>query len=223
MSSHRLPGKVLRPLLGTPMIAYLIERLAQADGLDAIILATSTDASDDGLAAFAAGRGIACHRGALADVGGRMLEAARRHRLDALVRVNGDSPLLDPALVAKGIALFRRGGSDLVTNVRPRSYPKGQSVEIVAVEALARAMEATQDRADREHVTPFLYAHPEHFRVTNFAAASPRPELQLSIDTDADAARIEAMMARMTRAHLAYGVEALIALADAVGAEAAAE
>src|SRR6185312_7877584 len=110
------------------------------------------------------------------------LKAAKAAGFDALVRVNGDSPLLDPALVAEGVALFRAGGADLVTNVRPRSFPKGQSVEVIAVAALAAAMAETRDPADREHVTPFLYAHPERFRIRNFAAPRPRPDLQLSVD-----------------------------------------
>ncbi len=218
-SSRRLRGKVLRPLCGRPMIAYLVERLAQAAGLDGIVLATSTEADDDALAALAEGLGIACHRGPLDDVGGRMLAAARGQKFAALVRVNGDSPLLDPALVSKGIALFRKEDAELVTNVHPRSFPKGQSVEVIATAALEAAMAEAREPAEREHVTPFLYAHPERFRIVNFAAARPRTELQLSVDTEEDFARIAAMLDRMTEPHLAYGVEALIALADEIAAE----
>src|SRR6185437_2547862 len=102
-SSRRLPGKVMRPLRGRPMIAWLFERLRHAAGLDGIVLATSTAPDDDALAAFAAAEGIPCHRGALEDVGGRLLKAAKAAGFDALVRVNGDSPLIDPALVAEGV------------------------------------------------------------------------------------------------------------------------
>jgi spore coat polysaccharide biosynthesis protein SpsF len=219
VSSVRLPGKVVRPLRGKPMIAWLVERLRAVRDLDGIVLATSQESDDDALAALAAELDLPCFRGALGDVGGRMLAAGLTQRFDAIVRVNGDSPLLDPALVAEGIALFRATGAAIVSNVRPRSYPKGQSVEVIATVALAEAMGSTKEPADREHVTPFLYAHPERFPLSAFGASRPRPELQLSIDTAEDWARIEAILDRMTSPHLDYGVEALIALADRVEAE----
>jgi spore coat polysaccharide biosynthesis protein SpsF len=217
-SSRRLPGKVLRLLRGKPMIAYLVERLQRAEGLNGIVLATSTETSDDALAGFVATLGIACYRGALDDVGARVLEAARAQGFDALVRVNGDSPLLDPALVARGVAIFREDHADLVTNVRPRSFPKGQSVEVIRTTVLAQAMSEATEPGEHEHVTPFLYAHPDRFRIVNFAAPRPRPELQLSVDTPEDFARIEAMLGRMSGSHLDYGVDALIQHADAVDA-----
>jgi spore coat polysaccharide biosynthesis protein SpsF len=210
---------VVRPLCGKPMIAWLVERLRAVPDLDGIVLATSQEPSDDALAAIAAELDLPCFRGALEDVGGRMLAAAKAERFDAIVRVNGDSPLLDPALIAEGIALFRATGAAIVSNVRPRSYPKGQSVEVIATVALAEAMAATEEPGDREHVTPFLYAHPERFPLSAFGAPQPRPDLQLSIDTAEDWARIEAILERMTDPHLDYDVEALIALADQVEAE----
>jgi len=219
VSSARLPGKVVRSLRGRPMIAWLVERLRAVPELDGIVLATSTEPSDDALAAIAAELELPCFRGALEDVGGRMLAAAKAERFNAIVRVNGDSPLLDPALIAEGIALFHATGAAIVSNVRPRSYPKGQSVEVIATIALAEAMASTEEHGDREHVTPFLYAHPDRFPLSTFGAPRPRPDLQLSIDTAEDWARIEAILGRMTEPHLDYGVDALIALADQVEAE----
>jgi spore coat polysaccharide biosynthesis protein SpsF len=210
-SSRRLPGKVLRPLCGKPLLAHLVERLQRSAVLDVVAVATSTDPSDDAVAAFCAGAGIACQRGALDDVLGRVREAARALKLDGIVRVSGDSPLLDPALVRQTVKLFRRGDWDLVTNVQIRTFPKGQSVEIIAAAALERAAAKAKSAAEREHVTPYLYAHPELFRIRNLAARVARPNLQLSVDTAEDFARIEAILtaagARAERLDLEEAVE----------------
>src|SRR4051812_43874007 len=105
LSSERLPGKALRRMAGRPMLEYVVESLAHARLIDEIVLATSIDTADDALATFAAERGIVCVRGDLDDVAGRLLGTARTLGADAFVRVNGDSPLLDPRLVDRGIDL----------------------------------------------------------------------------------------------------------------------
>ena len=211
MSSARLPGKMLAPLAGRPALAWLLERLDHAHDLDAVVVATSDDASDDPIAAFCADAGAACHRGALDDVADRMLGAARAHRLDAFARVNGDSPLLDQRLVDRGVALMREGGADLVTNVRPRSFPPGQSVEVVRTDALERALAGDVGADAREHVTGPLYAG--GFRVVRLEAGDPRTDVHLTLDTGEDHARLEAILAAMERPHWEYGWEEVLALA----------
>jgi spore coat polysaccharide biosynthesis protein SpsF len=221
-SSHRLPGKVLRPLCGKPMLAHLVDRLRRSAALEIIVVATSTEATDDAVAAFCAGAEISCHRGPLDDVLGRVQAAARQFELDGILRVSGDSPLLDPALVRHAVKLFRRGGWDLVTNVQVRSFPKGQSVEIIAAAALDLAAKKARAAAEREHVTPYFYAHPDLFRIRNLVARVARPTLQLSVDTPEDFARIEAILtaagARADRLDLDEAVE----LAELLGPEDAA-
>jgi spore coat polysaccharide biosynthesis protein SpsF len=192
--SQRLRGKVLRPLCGKPLLAHLIDRLRRTAVLDVIAVATSTEPADDAVADFCDGAGVACQRGSLDDVLGRVQAAAQHFALDAIVRVSGDSPLLDPALVRQAVKLFRHGEWDVVTNVQVRSFPKGQSVEVIAAAALDRAAKDARAPADREHVTPYLYAHPELFRIRNMVARVARPTLQLSVDTAEDFARIEAIL-----------------------------
>lgn len=194
MSSRRFPGKVLHPVCGRALLESLVSRLSKACELDAIGLATSLSADDDPLAAFAAARGLACYRGPLDDVAARFIGAAESFAVPAFVRVNGDSPFLDPALVDRGVALFRSGSWDLATNVFPRSFPKGQSVEVISLEALRRVMAASNDVQDREHVTMAFYRDAAHFRIANFSSARPWPDLQLSVDTPEDLARLERML-----------------------------
>jgi spore coat polysaccharide biosynthesis protein SpsF (cytidylyltransferase family) len=202
MSSRRLPGKVLAPLAGRPALQWVLERLEHARELDAIVLATSEDPSDDPVAAFAGERGTPCHRGSLDDVAERVAGAARGHGLDAIVRVNGDSPLLDQELVDRGVEIMRASEPDLVTNVRPRTFPPGQSVEVVSVDALERAHAAGSSAEEREHVTGPLYAG--GFSVVRFETDPARTEPPYTLDTPEDHARLEAILLGMDRPHWEY-------------------
>jgi spore coat polysaccharide biosynthesis protein SpsF (cytidylyltransferase family) len=201
MTSSRLPGKVLVDLAGRPALTWLLERLERAEGLDALVVATSTHPSDDAIAIYCAARGTACARGDLEDVAARMVAAARGAGLDAFVRVSGDSPLLDQRLVARGARLMRERPTDLVTNVRPRTYPPGQSVEVVRTEALAA-------RPGGEHVTDRLYDGP----LVRFAADAPRTSPSLTLDTADDHARLQAILLAMDRPHYEYDWEGVLAL-----------
>jgi spore coat polysaccharide biosynthesis protein SpsF len=196
MSSARLPGKVLMPLAGRPLLGWLLERLGRVrcgTGRAAlpIVLATSEAPDDDAVAELAASLSVHCHRGSLDDVALRLYEAAESAGFEAFVRASADSPFLDPRLVEEAHDLYARGESDLVSNVFPRSFPKGQSVELIRLEAMREILAATNDPEDREHVTRYAYANPGRFRITGFSAARPQPGLQLSIDTPEDFTRAQ--------------------------------
>jgi spore coat polysaccharide biosynthesis protein SpsF len=216
MASQRLPGKILMQLVDRPMLDYLAEGLRHARGLDGVIVATSTDVSDDATAKFARERGLRCHRGSLDDVARRLLNAAEEAHADAIVRVNGDSPLLDPALISEGLDLFRAKSADIATNVRPRTYPKGQSVEVIAVAALRWAAERMTGAAEREHVTPYIYAHPESFSIASFVTDPPRAEAQLSVDDAGDFVRCAAILAALPGPPWECGWRACLAAYDRI-------
>jgi spore coat polysaccharide biosynthesis protein SpsF len=211
-SSERLPGKVLLPLAGRPLLGLLIERLQTVGDGTRIIVATSDRPEDAAVAELARASGVDVFRGALDDVLGRLRGAFDAFALDVGVRVSGDSPLIDPRLVSRALGLFRAGDADLVTNVQVRTYPKGQSVEAIGAAALRRADADARTPAEREHVTPYFYAHPDRFRIRNFAFDPPVPALQLSIDTAEDFAIVERMLQAMSRPHTEYDVAALVAL-----------
>jgi spore coat polysaccharide biosynthesis protein SpsF len=212
-SSRRLPGKVLRPLLGRPMLTYTLERLAAVMRLDETVIATSAERSDDVLATFAERCGIPCWRGSLDDVLGRLCDAAAVCGADAVVRISGDSPLIDPVIVAMAVKLYLDDPVDLVTNVFPRSFPMGQSVEVLSRGALERLALEADEAADREHVTRYAYAHSDRFLIRNFSAARPRPDLQLSVDTVADFERAAALLEATGDAPGFASVDRLIELA----------
>jgi spore coat polysaccharide biosynthesis protein SpsF len=214
-SSARLPGKVLREVAGRPMVAYLLDRLRQAAGLDEVVLATSDHASDDAVAAVAEKEGCQCYRGPLDDVAGRLLGAARATAADAFVRLSGDSPLLDPRLVSRAVSLYGQRDAEIVSNVLARTYPKGQSVEVVATETLARALPQFSD-ADREHVTTYFYRHQDRFRIVGFQRDVSLAHVQMSVDEPEDFHRFERIVASMQRPHWTYGLDEVLALAEPV-------
>lgn len=202
MKSVRVPGKVLRHIAGRPLLGHLLDRLRTL-GMP-LVVATSADGSDDAIARFCAIEDVAVHRGPLDDVAARFLGAARERGIDPIVRVSGDSPLLDPAIVRRALELWEPGL--LVTNVHPRSFPTGQSVEVFELAALEAAEMSPQAR---EHVTTTLYGR---LRVENFSHSPDLSHLRLTLDTEADAARLDELFARMERRPADYSLAEVVEL-----------
>ena len=215
MSSTRLPGKVLmelggqkldgRELDGQPMLGFMAARLARARRLDAVVVATSDDAHDDPLAAFAASAGLACVRGPLADVLTRYHLAADQARADIIVRVTGDCPLIDPEVVDAVVALLVDGGLDYASNVAPPSFPDGLDCEAFTGAALAAAMAGASAPADREHVTTFIRGNPR-FAQANHAHTPDLAALRWTVDYPADLAHVRALVSAVAGDPLAAGL-----------------
>jgi len=183
MSSRRLPGKMLRPIAGRPMLARVIERCAAARLASKVIVATSTHAEDDALAALAHGCGASTFRGELANVAARALACAEAGGHDHFVRISGDSPFIDPALIDRAIALHQSEEPDLTSNLNPREYPPGLSVEVMATAVLRKAIPDMTGEGDREHVTPHFYRNAAQFRICHFAPEQPYPAaVRLTVD-----------------------------------------
>ena len=191
MTSRRLPGKVLKPLRGRPALAVLVDRLQRARTLDGIVIATTTNATDDPIAALAGAEGVGVHRGSEEDVLGRVLGAARASGADVIVEITGDCPLLDPAVVDVCVEHYRRGGFDFVANTVPESeaaYPTGMDVRIFATALLARLDAATPRPArPRARVAPFLGASAGvPARLRGRAAELRWPEVYIVLDEPSD-------------------------------------
>lgn len=206
MSSQRLPGKVLYKVAGKPMLHYLLERLEHCGSLDAIVVATSTGESDTPIADYCQELGVACYRGPLYNVAGRFKEVLDVYQFDGFVRVNGDSPLLDQQLVDKGVDIFIRGNFDLVTNILPRTYPIGQSVEVLRSNAFRRGYQLMQEDEEFEHVTKFFYKNQQDFKIYNFASETYYGDLHLAVDTVSQMDTFTAIISRMTKSHWQYGL-----------------
>lgn len=196
MSSRRLPGKVLRPLAGVPMLKRVVDRVTAADQISRVVLATSVDSSDDAVAQYCAEVGIACHRGPLDDVSARFIRVAEAEGADSFVRITGDSPLMDAAIINQAVSLFRGGDWDLVSNVLVRSFPIGQSVEVLRLSTFKTIQNCITDRAQREHVTQLYYANPGRFRILGFTSGGDAASVQLSVDTPEDFTVAEQLIER---------------------------
>ena len=218
MTSRRLPGKVLAEVHGRPMMQYLLERVERCTELDGVVVATSTDPSDDPIESFCAERGVDCFRGSLENVAERFREAAQRHELDVFVRLCADSPLLDPALIDQAVATYRSGGADLVTNVIGRSFPPGQSVEVISVLVFAEAVPQMSSADHREHVTSYFYDHRKDFKIKTIRGGHNGGDVDFAIDTPRDLERFRALVAAMDRPHWSYSLAELIELQRAVAA-----
>src|SRR3954452_5685494 len=187
MTSSRLPGKVLLPALGKPLLELMVERLRRCEHLDAIVIATTRDASSDPLEELAKRLGIGCFRGSEDDVLARVLGAAQAYEADVIVELTGDCPLIDPALVDDVIERYLEGGSDYTANVLEKSYPLGFAVQVFPTKVLAEVAEATDDPADREHVSLYIYEHPERYRLRSVVSDHPESAaLRLTVDTADD-------------------------------------
>jgi spore coat polysaccharide biosynthesis protein SpsF len=216
VSSRRLPGKVLAEVSGRPLLACTLERLQRCRTLADIVVATSWAAEDDRIEALARKLSVPVHRGPLDDVLGRLVGAARARQAGAVVRISGDSPLIDPGLVDRVVGRFLVDPCDVVTNVFPRSFPAGQSVEVVATAALEEAAAATSDPGDREHVTRYFYRHPGAYTIRNVASDRDLSRVQLAVDTADDLALTTRIFAAMDQPHWEYGLDEILAIRERV-------
>lgn len=200
-SSTRLPGKVLRPLAGAPMILRQIERVRRARRIDRLVVATSDDASDDELARTLAGADVAVHRGPLDDVLARFTGAlAAFGPADHLVRLTGDCPLADPAVIDATIEAVTAAGADYGSNTPPdapfpngRTFPKGLDAECMRAGALVAAAERAASPEEREHVTWALHRRPDLYRQAFLSQAADEGEVRWTVDFPNDYAFVAAV------------------------------
>lgn len=191
MGSSRLPGKVMMPLGGVPLLQRVVDAARAVREIDRVAVATGTGPENAVIAEFCAARGIDVHRGPEEDVLRRFAEAARSMSADAVVRLTADCPLLDPAVVAQTVALFRRSRCDYASNVSPPSWPDGLDCEVFTVDALMAVDREAVRPSDREHVTTAIRNNPFRFSCTNLPCPLPGlHELRWTCDTQDDLAHI---------------------------------
>lgn len=187
MSSSRLPGKVMRPILGAPMLARQIERVSRARRLERLVIATSDHPSDNPIEAFCTALGIRCHRGSLTDVLGRFWGAEQQWGpSEHIVRLTGDCPLADWEVIDQTIDFHVSEMADFTSNDQKLTFPKGLDVEVFRAEHLKTAAREAEDPYEREHVTPFFLNHPERYRLANMECNPPMGHLRWTVDTEED-------------------------------------
>lgn len=188
MTSSRLPGKVLMEACGKPMLQHMIERLQLVPSLDGIIVATTGNGTDAAIVELAESMGVGFFRGSEDDVLLRVLGAAREHDIDVIVEMTGDCPLIDPVLVEDCIRGYQDAEVDYVSNVLERTYPRGMDTQVFATEILADVANRTDAPEDHEHVSIYIYRHPEIYSLKNIPGPPhlTNPGLGLTLDTPED-------------------------------------
>ncbi len=186
MASTRLPGKVMADLGGKALVERVVERARLVPSVDLVLVATSDQASDDVLAAHCAAQGIPCYRGSQDDVLDRYTRAARRVGADVIARLTADCPLLDPAVIERVMESFRSGEFDYVSNTLQPTYPDGLDAEVIGREALERAWREAVLKSEREHVTAYIWKHPDRFRLGNVRHEHDLSSLRWTVDEPED-------------------------------------
>jgi len=192
MSSTRFPGKVLAPIKGQPVIKRLIANVSKAVFSANIIVATSTEASDDPLACYVRELGISVFRGPLYNVFKRFSLCLEENPCEWFVRVSADSPFLNMSILSRVLSCSNREEADIVTNVFKRTFPAGQSVEMVSSRGFAEIDQRSLSSEEEEHVTTVFYNNPDKFKIINIE--SPNPALakkNFAIDTLEDLRQLE--------------------------------
>src|SRR3989339_300393 len=188
MTSSRLPGKVLLPAAGKPMLWHLFHRLKQVPSLNEIVLATTINHDDDVLIDFAEENQLVYYRGSENDVMQRVIDAASSVNADIVVEITGDCPIIDSGIVEQCIRMFLHNNCDYVSNAHIRSYPDGMDVQVFSLAALKKSANMTNDPLEREHVTLHIRRHPEFFKHIHLIAPKELywPELGLTLDEQKD-------------------------------------
>lgn len=185
-SSTRLPGKVLKRILGRPMLWHHIERIKKAANLDDIVVATSDQSEDDAIEELCRNSKVACFRGDLNDVLDRYYRAASKYSAQTVVRLTGDCPLADPEVIDLGIDFFLKHDFDYVSNCVERSYPIGLDVEIFKFSCLEEAWGEAILPSQREHVTSFIQDDPGKYKVGHFKNDQDLSHHRWTVDEPAD-------------------------------------
>ena len=185
-SSSRLPGKILKDIVGRPMVFLEMERLKRAKNIDKLVLATSVEQSDNPVEEACRKYGVECYRGNLDDVLDRYYSCAEAYKPEHVVRVTGDCPLIDPAVVDMVIKKHLAEGNDYTCNINPPTFPDGLDVEIMKYSVLREAWQEAKLPSEREHVTPFIRNHPERYKLASMENDKDLSALRWTVDEPAD-------------------------------------
>jgi spore coat polysaccharide biosynthesis protein SpsF len=186
MAATRLPGKVMLPLSGQPMLARLVERVRRSARVHDIVVATTVSPPDSIIADLCARIGCRVYRGAVEDISLRIADAAED--ADVVVQITGDCPLIDPGDIDATVGLLLEQGADYASNgLGDRTFPIGFDVRAFTMEALRRSMELSSDPIDRVHGSYFIARNPALFKLVGWEAPVDMwPELRLTVDEPAD-------------------------------------
>jgi len=197
MGSTRLPGKVLKDLEGETVLARAVNRLRRSGLIDELLVATTDQPDDDAIVEECRRCSVAACRGDQDDVLDRYFRAAQLSKAEIVVRITSDCPLIDPDITDKTIAEFLKARPDYASNTLVRTYPRGLDTEAMSFDTLARAWRSARKPYEREHVTPYIYEHPEEFRILSVVGVTDYSMHRWTVDTPEDLEFVRAVYARL--------------------------
>ncbi|WP_044748398.1 cytidylyltransferase domain-containing protein [Bacillus alveayuensis] len=210
--STRLPGKVLKKVLSKTLLEYQIERVKRAKTINEIIIATTTKENDDPIVQLCQQLSISYYRGSEEDVLSRYYEAATEFDADVIVRLTSDCPIIDSDVIDKvvGHYLENKDRYDYVSNILTRTYPRGLDTEVMSYEVLKRAYEEAKELTYREHVTAYIYHHPDQFRLCNVSNEKDESKHRWTVDTVEDFFLVKNILETL------YPINSLFTLEDVI-------
>jgi spore coat polysaccharide biosynthesis protein SpsF len=212
MSSTRLPGKVLLPLLGEPMLARQVERLRRAQSIDQLLIATTADPWDDLIASVAAELSVESSRGSVDDVLDRFYQAAVPHRPSHIVRLTADCPLADWSLVDRAVQIAVGENYHYVSTALHETWPDGLDAEVMTFAALETAWREARSPVEREHVTPYIVNRAERFRQSSVDSPVDLSAMRWTVDEPRDFAFVSAIYEALYPANPAFTTEDVLIL-----------
>lgn len=214
MSSSRLPGKVLLQVCGKPLLQHQIERVRRCAAIDQLIVATSSDSSDDLIEILGRSIQVPVYRGSREDVLDRFVSASRPYRCELVVRLTGDCPLVDPAIVDRVVQTTIDGGFDYVSSALHPSFPDGLDAECLRFETLEQAWREAALPSEREHVTSFVYARPGRFRLGEVRNDRDLSSLRWTVDEPRDFVFVSQVYERLYPGKPDFSMEDVLQLLD---------
>ncbi|MBI4389230.1 MAG: glycosyltransferase family protein [Nitrospinae bacterium] len=217
MASTRLPGKVLLPACGKPMLELLIERMRQCRTVDEVWVATTSNPADQAIVDLCESLGVPCHRGSENNVLQRVLECAVASNAGIIVELTGDNPLLDPALVDRMVAIYKQNACDFISNILKPGYPHGMIAQVFSTNLLQKVSDATDDPLDQEHVTRYIHRNPGRFSLFSLEPATDQipPGLRLTLDTPEDYKLIKIIFENLYPARPGFSFGDILGFLDA--------
>ena len=190
MGSTRLPGKVLQDLAGEPMLTWVVNRVRRARTVNDVVVATTSNQVDDAILHLCSQNGWHCFQGSEDDVLDRYYQSAKKYQADVVVRITADCPLIEPMIIDQVVQVFldHQPRTDYVSNtMSPRTFPRGLDTEVFSFAALEKAWRlGISDPAWREHVTPYIYRHPNQFQLRGVTNDVDYSHLRWTVDTPED-------------------------------------
>lgn len=216
MTSTRLPGKVLKPVMGKPLLEYQIERLRRVRLVDELVIATTENDTDGPIVELCSALSVPVFRGSEDDVLARYHGAAVAHGAEVVVRVTSDCPLIDPAVIDEVISCYRNSQPpfDYVSNRLEPSYPRGMDTEVFSFRSLNEAFKEGDLLPDREHVTPFIYRHPNRYSLGNVRYREDQSRHRWTVDTTEDFELIKRIIESLYPSVPQFALEDILHLMD---------